>query len=214
MQQVINALGAANITSLAVAFIALVGVMISTFWSNWAADKRRRQDQEDEDRRRREERKFEFLNAEVVRQREEVSRCVSAIRKSAEVDFRRSGELLSPYAQRIASGDPIAELESKALRAHERTQFYLSAINATERLRLELVHPAVRQKASELYHILLDESNDLARLRESDINEWLDFPASNPYISGKVNKALVDLVHSAFRHLHFDYFSRQENNDV
>lgn len=108
MQQVINALGAANVTSLAVAFIALVGVLISTCWSNWAADKRRRQDQEDEDRRRREEREFEYLNAELVRQREEVSRCVSAIRTSAEAEFRRFREIISTFRDRVSSGDPTA----------------------------------------------------------------------------------------------------------
>ena len=166
MQQVINALGAANITSLAVALIALVGVLISTCWSNWAADKRRRQDQEDEDRRRREEREFERLNAEVVRQREEVSKCVSAIRSSAEAEFRRFREIISAFRERVSSGDPTAEIEAKAIKAQERTEFYLSAINATERLRLELVHPAVRQKASELAQILLDESNEFARLHK------------------------------------------------
>lgn len=213
MQQVMDVLGATNFTSLAVALIALVGVLISTCWTNWASDRRRRQDQEDEDRRRREEREFEFLNAEVVRQREEVSRCVSAIRSSAEADFRSFSEMISDFSGRVSTGDPIAELEAKAIKAQERTEFYLSAINATERLRLELVHPEVRQKASELARILIDESNSLARLHQTNINDWLDFPASNPYLSGDVNKAITALVHSAFENLHLRDFSQRKAID-
>lgn len=189
-------------TSLIVALIALFGSIATTVWANKKADERRREDQVAEDKRRREERREELLRTEVVRQRGEVSKCVSSIRSSAEETFRSSRESIATYAGRIASGDPIASLEAKAVQGQHKSEFYLSAINATERLRLELVHPHVRQCAAELSRILHDESNELGRLHDADIHEWLDSAASRLYLSEEVNQAIVELVHSAFEHLH------------
>lgn len=206
-------LNGANATSLIVALIALFGTFATTVWTNQKADERRREDQVAEDKRRREERWEELLQAEVVRQRGEVSKCVSSIRCSAEETFRSSRESIATYTGRISSGDPIASLEAKAIQGQRRSEFYISAINATERLRLELVHPQVRQCAAELSRILYKESNELGKLHDTDIDEWLNSAVTQLYLSKEVNQAIVELVHSAYEHLHLSGGLEKERID-
>ena len=66
--------------SLIVSFIALTGVLVTTWWNNWAADKRRREDQLAEEARRqadvdrREQERLEQLRREDwARQRRAVA---------------------------------------------------------------------------------------------------------------------------------------------
>ncbi|WP_406605526.1 hypothetical protein [Corynebacterium kroppenstedtii] len=73
--------------SLIVSFIALTGVLVTTWWNNWAADKRRREDQLAEEARRqadvdrREQERLEQLRREDwARQRRAVADCVAVLR--------------------------------------------------------------------------------------------------------------------------------------
>lgn len=182
-------------------------------WTNNKADERRRRDQVAEDQRRRDERKGELYRAELVRQREEVNRCISTIRSSAEATFRSSRESIAEYSQRILDGDPVAKLEYRAIQGQRRSEFYLSAINATERLRLELVHPIVRKHAAELSRIFYEENENFRRLREADVSEWLDSNASARFLSEESNQAIVTLAHSAFEHLHLSRYRYMEKID-
>lgn len=188
--------------SLVVGTMTFGGVVGTTVLNNKKADERRRADQASEDARRRREREIQTSTDEVARQRREVGECVGQIRRAAETDYQTTREALTTYIGRIAKRDPIAILEFNALLLHSRGEFYLSSMDAAERLALELTHPEVRRKTLELRRILQEEAEEFRLSSAQDVRA--DVISNSPQHSPRINRAIDDLVETAFEHLHLN----------
>jgi len=182
--------------------MSLIGVVGTTVWSNRKADERRRADQASEDARRREERDFKTWTDEVIRERREVGECVTQIRRSSETEYQTVREGLITYTSRIAKDDKIAVLEFNALRTQSRAEFYSRAVDATERLVLELTQPEVREKAIELRQILKKDAEKFRISLANAQNLQRNFSENSPNFSEEINRAINELLDAAFEHLH------------
>lgn len=199
MGEVFGYLASAEGTSVLVAVIALFGVLASTGWTNWEADKRRREDQRDENLRRQRERDDVLTRAELVRQREAVSKCVNRVRAAYAEEFQKQEELVHQFGEGAYKGDEIQEGNLAFSRFIAQSNRYLSAINAVEELRLEVTQPSVRRKTLQLSEQLHREGNVLHEA--IDAGSWLEGSTLNS-LTPEVANALDQLVDAAFQHLH------------
>ncbi|WP_288863489.1 hypothetical protein [uncultured Corynebacterium sp.] len=202
MSSFLQWLTSANGTSIIVAVLTLIGAFGTTLITNRKADQRRIADQIAEDKRRRSERAAQLVLEETARERREVSQCVREINEAAEEAIGIVKKSVSALLSNSGSGDSNVLLEAKVLQAQARAEFYLRAISATDRLRLELNQPVVRSRAEELSRFLHDESNRFRFRYGSDFEALLGAVSDEPIISGDLKKSITALIDSAFEHLH------------
>lgn len=202
MSSFLQWLNSANGTSIIVAFLTLIGAFGTTLITNHKADQRRIADQIAEDKRRRSERAAQLILEEKARERREVSQCVREINEAAEEAIGVVKNSVSALLGNSGHGGSTALLEAKAFQAQARAEFYLRAISATDRLRLEVNQPDVRSRAEELSRFLHDESNRFSFRFGSDFEALLGAVSDEPIISGDLKKRIAALIDSAFEHLH------------
>lgn len=93
MQSFFSWLSSDSGASLSVAIIALIGVLVTTWWNNKAADKRRRDDQEAADQRRRDDQAAEDARRKADNNRREREReAEDALRERERVEDRQAEE--------------------------------------------------------------------------------------------------------------------------
>lgn len=213
MSSFLQWLNSTNGTSLIVALLALIGAFGTTILSTYKADQRRLADQIAEDARRRSERTAQLLLEESARERREVSQCVGEINEAAEEALRITKDLLTAYIEKSGNGDSTALLEARVSQAQARAEFYQRAKNATVRLRLELSHPEVRDRAEELERTLIEESNRFTELYASSLETLLDVVSKEPIMSPDLNSRITALIESAFEHLHLSFLDGAKQRD-
>lgn len=205
--------------SLLVALVALFGVLVTTWWNNREADKRRRADQATADQRRkddqaaedarrkadddrRERERLEQLRREDrARQRKAVADCVSGIFS----EMRRTGTEILEY-QLTDTADKGAILEKWCI---AQETFYWTATTYLNACDLEITEPMVADeienvwKAVEVERTSLSTVENLARTGAL-ADAWQAASRINP-ATGEIMVRLRSLTEIALNTLHDDY---------
>lgn len=205
--------------SLLIAVIALIGVLVTTWWNNKAADKRRRDDQEAADQRRRDdqaaedarrkadddrrerERLEKLQREDRARQRKAVADCVNGIFSEMR---RTSTEILEYQLTETANKGAILEKWCIALET-----FYWTATTYLNACDLEITEPLVSDgienvwKAVEVEHKSLSTVKNLAKTGAL-ADAWQAASRINP-ANGEILVTLRSLTEIALCTLHDDY---------
>ena len=157
--------------SLLVALVALVGVLVTTWWNNRAADKRRRADQAaadqrrkddqaaedarrkaDDDRRER-ERREQLRREDWTRQRRAVADCISVVKE----EFPPLGNLRVG----IPTDQDVSELDIYIDKGTELLSFYRAIVRALNVAELEVSNAQVKMAIRHLMDSTNEEYREL-----------------------------------------------------
>lgn len=179
--------------SLLVALIALVGVLVTTWWNNKAADKRRRADQAAADQRRkddqaaedarrkadddrRERERLEQLQREDwARQRKAVAECIRQITNSAALVSERAA------AAHLDGGGGVEQ--GKLIKAVELTRFNVEATSQLALLDIEVTQPHVRAQVHALWEQIVSDYRPLLEARNRGGQAWINQAEDMPPLS-------------------------------
>lgn len=219
MQSFFSWLSSDSGVSLSVALIALIGVLVTTWWNNKAADKRRRDDQVAADQRRRDdqaaedarrkaddarrerERLEQLQREDRARQRKAVADCVNGIFS----EMRRTGTEILEY-QLTETADKGAILEKWCIALET---FYWTASTYLNACDLETTEPMVADEIAKVWKAVEDERNSLSTVENlartgSLADAWQAASRINP-TNGEIRVGLRSLTEIALHTLHDDY---------
>lgn len=179
--------------SLLVALVALVGVLVTTWWNNKAADKRRRADQvaadqrrkddqaaedarrkADDDRRER-ERREQLQREDWARQRKAVADCIREITKSAALVSERAAAVHLDGSGSVEQG--------KLIKAVELTRFNVEATSQLTLLDVEITQPHVSAQLKVLWEQIASDYRPLLEARNRGGQAWINQAEDMPPLS-------------------------------
>lgn len=197
-----------SIVSLLVAGIALVGVLVTTWWNNRSADRRRREDQEAEDMRRRredarreQERQERLVREDFDRQRRAVADFIKKLREAESTADGATREKMFANLRRFKTNKSARE-ELDLERVSHREEFYVKCLTALQTLELEIQHPAVMVSIKKFFAVIGAEIQAFEAKRDENWDEYVVSVSDTAALSGDLQTCLNELIAQAKKYLH------------
>lgn len=139
-----------SVVSLLVAVIALVGVLVTTWWNNWAIENRRKED----DNRRERERREQLQREDWERQRRAVANCTGAI-------FTAAQGVHDAIIQ-VQRDKPMVQLNTVLVeKAMALGRFYREAAAHLNQCDLEVTQPHVSEQIAKVWACIEHDQKEL-----------------------------------------------------